>query len=127
MTTIHKDNCQNYAEVKNSLTQHTKLGYIFAVVVVLSESAELNKVQRPNLWLYEYSTGFLVARATLSSTLNSVFRRSHRSRTVLTVRLGCALNEVRDVKEYVTGLEVSPTGRCSLLSKCGRQLPSSRR
>ncbi len=26
-----------------------------------------------------------------------------------------ALDEVRDVKEYVTGLEVSPTGRCSLL------------
>ncbi len=25
------------------------------------------------------------------------------------------LNEVWDVKEYVTGLEVSPTGRCSLL------------
>ncbi len=29
--------------------------------------------------------------------------------------MGCALGEVRDVKEYVTGLEVSPTGRCSLL------------
>ncbi len=29
--------------------------------------------------------------------------------------MGCALVEVRDVKEYVTGLEVSPTERCSLL------------
>ncbi len=29
--------------------------------------------------------------------------------------MGCALGEARDVKEYVTGLEVSPTGRCSLL------------
>ncbi len=29
--------------------------------------------------------------------------------------MDCALDEVRDVKEYVTGLEVSPTGRCSLL------------
>ncbi len=29
--------------------------------------------------------------------------------------MGCALGEVWDVKEYVTGLEVSPTGRCSLL------------
>ncbi len=29
--------------------------------------------------------------------------------------MGCALDDVRDVKEYVTGLEVSPTGSCSLL------------
>ncbi len=29
--------------------------------------------------------------------------------------MGCVLDEVRDVKEYVTGLEVSPTGRCSFL------------
>ncbi len=29
--------------------------------------------------------------------------------------MGCALGEVRDVKEYVTGLEVSPSGRCSPL------------
>ncbi len=29
--------------------------------------------------------------------------------------MGCALGEVRDVKEYITGLEVSPMGRCSLL------------
>ncbi len=29
--------------------------------------------------------------------------------------MGCALGEVRDVKEYVTGLEVSPACRCSLL------------
>ncbi len=29
--------------------------------------------------------------------------------------MGCALGEVLDVKEYVTGLEVFPTGRCSLL------------
>ncbi len=29
--------------------------------------------------------------------------------------MGCALGEVRDVEEYVAGLEVSPTGRCSLL------------
>ncbi len=29
--------------------------------------------------------------------------------------MGCALGEVRDVKEYITGLEVSPAGRCSLL------------
>ncbi len=29
--------------------------------------------------------------------------------------MGFALGEVRDVNEYVTGLEVSPTGRCSLL------------
>ncbi len=29
--------------------------------------------------------------------------------------MGCALGEVRDVKEYITGLEVSHTGRCSLL------------
>ncbi len=31
--------------------------------------------------------------------------------------MGCALGEVRDVKKYVTGLEVSPTGRCSLLER----------
>ncbi len=29
--------------------------------------------------------------------------------------MGCVVDEVRDVKEYVTGLEVSPTGRYSLL------------
>ncbi len=29
--------------------------------------------------------------------------------------MGCVVGEVRDVKECVTGLEVSPTGRCSLL------------
>ncbi len=29
--------------------------------------------------------------------------------------MGCALGEVRDVKEYATGLEVSPMWRCSLL------------
>ncbi len=29
--------------------------------------------------------------------------------------MGCALGEVRDIKEYVAGLEVSPMGRCSLL------------
>ncbi len=29
--------------------------------------------------------------------------------------MGCALDEVRVIKEYVTGLEVSPTGRYSLL------------
>ncbi len=29
--------------------------------------------------------------------------------------MGCALGEVRGVKEYVTGLEVSPMGRWSLL------------
>ncbi len=29
--------------------------------------------------------------------------------------MGCALGEVRDVKEYATGLEVPSTGRCSLL------------
>ncbi len=29
--------------------------------------------------------------------------------------MGCELDEVRDVKEHATGLEVSPMGRCSLL------------
>ncbi len=29
--------------------------------------------------------------------------------------MGCALGEVRDVKEHVLGLEVSLAGRCSLL------------
>ncbi len=29
--------------------------------------------------------------------------------------MGCALGEVRDVKQYVTGLEVSPKRRCSNL------------
>ncbi len=29
--------------------------------------------------------------------------------------MSCALVEVRDVKEYVAGLEVSPKGRCSFL------------
>ncbi len=29
--------------------------------------------------------------------------------------MGCALGEARDVKEYVAGLEVSPTASCSLL------------
>ncbi len=29
--------------------------------------------------------------------------------------MGCALGEVLEVKEYVAGLEVYPTGRCSLL------------
>ncbi len=29
--------------------------------------------------------------------------------------MSCALGEVRDVNEYVVGLEVSPTGRWSLL------------
>ncbi len=29
--------------------------------------------------------------------------------------MGCALVEVRDLMEHVTGLEVSLTGRCSLL------------
>ncbi len=29
--------------------------------------------------------------------------------------MGCALDEVWDVKAYVAGLEISPTGRCSLL------------
>ncbi len=31
--------------------------------------------------------------------------------------MGCALSEVGDVKEYVTGSEVPPTGRCSLLEE----------
>ncbi len=34
---------RQYAEVTNSLTQHTKLGYIFAVVEVFSEFAEIKK------------------------------------------------------------------------------------
>ncbi len=29
--------------------------------------------------------------------------------------MGCALGEVRDLKQYVTGLEVSPKRRCSNL------------
>ncbi len=29
--------------------------------------------------------------------------------------MGCVLDEVRDVKDYEAGLEVSPMGRCSLL------------
>ncbi len=29
--------------------------------------------------------------------------------------MGCAFDEVRGFREYVIGLEVSPTGRCSLL------------
>ncbi len=29
--------------------------------------------------------------------------------------MGCVLDKVRDVKEYVAGLDVSLTGRCSLL------------
>ncbi len=50
------------------------------------------------------STGFLVARAFLS--FNPVFRRNPR--------MGCAgiKAEVRDVKEYEVGLEVSPMGMC---------------
>ncbi len=63
----------------------------------------------------KHSTGFLVAWATLSSSLNPVFKRSPRSWTELTVWMGCAFGEVRDVKEYATGFEVSPMGRCSLL------------
>ncbi len=49
---------------------------------------------------------FLVARAFLSPALNPVFRRNPR--------MGCAgiMGEVRDVKEYEVGLEVSPMGRC---------------
>ncbi len=31
--------------------------------------------------------------------------------------MGCALNELRVVKGYVTGMEVSPMGRCSLLEE----------
>ncbi len=31
--------------------------------------------------------------------------------------MGCALNEVWDVKACVTGLEVSPKGRCLLLEE----------
>ncbi len=31
--------------------------------------------------------------------------------------MGCALGAVRVVKGHVTGLEVSPTGRCSLLEE----------
>ncbi len=31
--------------------------------------------------------------------------------------MGCALGDLRDVKEYATGLEVSPMGRCSLLER----------
>ncbi len=58
---------------------------------------------------------FLVARANLSLALNPVFRRSPRSQTVLTARMDYALDEAWDFKEYVTGLEVSPTGRFSLL------------
>ncbi len=37
--------------------------------------------------------------------------------------MGCGLDEVWDVKEYVTGLEVSPTGRCSLFE--GLRVPQS--
>ncbi len=33
--------------------------------------------------------------------------------------MGCALGEVRDAKEYVTGLDASPTGRCSLWEGLG--------
>ncbi len=39
--------------------------------------------------------------------------------------MGCALGEVRDVKEYVTGLEVSPTGGCSLLEGLRNNFQSS--
>ncbi len=63
----------------------------------------------------KHSTGYLVARATFSSAHNAVFRRSPRSQAELTVWMGCVLGEVRDVKEYVAGLDVSPAGRCSLL------------
>ncbi len=48
------------------------------------------------------------------SALNPVFKRSPRSRIELTVGMGCALGEVRDVKEYATGLEVSPMGGAHL-------------
>ncbi len=38
--TIGNDNCQNNAEVKNSPSQHTKLGFINEVVVI-TESVEI--------------------------------------------------------------------------------------
>ncbi len=50
----------------------------------------------------QHSMGFLVTRATLSSALNPVIR-SPRSQAVLTVCMGCALDEVRGVKQYITG------------------------
>ncbi len=43
-----------YVEAISSPTQPTKLGYIYEVIVT-PEFAELNKVQRPNLWPYDYS------------------------------------------------------------------------
>ncbi len=39
--------------------------------------------------------------------------------------MDCALGEVRDGKEYVAGLEVPPTGRCSLLEGFRINFPSS--
>ncbi len=60
-----KDNYQNYAEVTNSFAQHTKLGYIYVVVIVLPEFAELTKVQRPNLRPYSI---FLVVVFTVWSS-----------------------------------------------------------
>ncbi len=42
-------------EVAASRTQHTKLGILYAVIIGPSEFAELNQVQRQNLWPYDYS------------------------------------------------------------------------
>ncbi len=39
--------------------------------------------------------------------------------------MGCALDEVWDVKEYVTGLEVNPKGVCLLLEGLGTNSQSS--
>ncbi len=42
---------------------------------------------------------FSIAWATVPLELNAVFRRSPRSRTELPACMGCALDELRDVKE----------------------------
>ncbi len=65
----------------------------------------------------KHSTRFLVAHVTLSLTLNPVFGKSSRFRTVLTVLMGWMFGEVRDVRAYVTGLEVCSMGRCLFLGR----------
>ncbi len=55
------------------LTQYTKRGFIYAVIVVLSGFGELSKVKWPNIWLYD-----LVGTASARSRLDVNLLRSYR-------------------------------------------------
>ncbi len=57
--------------------------------------------------------------------LNPVFRNRPKSRIVLSFWMGCALVKVLDNKAYVAALEISATGRCSLLERLGIYSKSS--